>query len=86
MFDQICGQGNSPRERRAIRILHWMLVARRPLRRSELSWAISLDQHNPRVSKSTRPLVDILELCYPILEAGNGEDADVSFIHFTAYE
>ena len=67
-------------------MLQWMLVARRPLRKSELECAIALDKNHTRLSEVTRPRGDALGLCYPILEIEGNDGTFVNFIHFTAYE
>ena len=63
-----------------------MIVARRPLRRSELEHGIVLDEHVPLVTESNRLRGSVLSLCTPVLDIEDGPEGIVSFTHFTAYE
>ena len=83
---RLCGDGKTPNQRIAIRILQWMVVACRPLKRSELESGIILHDQVPKITTSSRPKDDVLSLCYPILEAEDDAGSSVQFIHFTAQE
>ena len=86
IFLRICGGGKTPNQRTAIRILQWMLVAHRPLKRCELESGIVLDERVSQISTATRPRGDVLSLCHPIIDSENDLGGYVSFIHFTAQE
>ena len=86
IFARICGNAKLQNQKRAIRILQWMIAARRPLRRSELEYGITLDECVPFVTQSTRLRGDVLSLCAPILDVEDGPEGLVSFTHFTVYE
>ncbi len=83
---RICGDGKTLNQRTAIRILQWMLVAQRPLKRFELEGGIVLDERVSQITTATRPRGDVLSLCHPILDAEDEPGGTVSFIHFTAQE
>ena len=63
-----------------------MIVAQRPLRRSELEYGIVLDEYTPLVTNASRLRGDVLSLCTPVLDIEDGPEGLVSFTHFTAYE
>ena len=83
---RICGDGKTLNQRTAIRILQWMLVAQRPLKRWELEGGIVLDERVSPVKTAARPRGDVLSLCHPILDIEDDSGGVVSFIHFTAQE
>ena len=83
---RICGKAQAPNQFRAVRILQWISVGRRPLRKLELVSGIILDNQVSRITTATRPKGDVLSLCYPILETCGIADEFVNFIHFTAHE
>ena len=86
ILTRICGWGKTPNQRIAIRILQWMVVARRPLKRSELESGIILHGQVSRITTSNRPRGDVLSLCYPILDVEDDPGSPVQFTHFTAQE
>ena len=63
-----------------------MLLAQRPLKRSELESGIVLDQRVLQITAAARPQGDVLSLCHPILDADDDPGGTVSFVHFTARE
>ena len=63
-----------------------MLLAQRPLKRSELESGIVLDQRVLQITAAARPQGDVLSLCHPILDADDDPGGTVGFIHFTARE
>ena len=63
-----------------------MVVARRPLKRSELESGIILHEQVSKITTSSRPRGDVLSLCYPMLEVEDDAGSSVQFIHFTAQE
>ena len=75
----------TPNQRLAVRILQWLLVAQRPLRRCEIESGIVLDGKKgiPTRTKQSR---DVLSLCDPILEVQEGEMGLVRIFHFTVGE
>ena len=83
---RICGNSKAPNQRTATRILQWVLVARRPLRRFEIESGIVLDDRVSQITPATRPRGDVLSSCYPILDVEDGPCGYVSFCHFTALE
>ena len=82
----MCGDGATSNQRMAIRILQWLLVAQRPLRRIELESGIVLDRRMQRLNATSRARGDVLSLCNPVLDVGEGSMALVKFFHFTAEE
>lgn len=86
IFVQIYGDGKTLNQRLAARILQWMLVAQRPLKRCELESGIVLDERASQITTATRPRGDVLSLCHPILESEDDPSGTVNFIHFTAQE
>ena len=82
----MCGDGATPNQRKAIRILQWLLVAQRPLRRVELETGIVLDRRMQQLTASNRARGDVLSLCNPVLDVGEGSMDLVKFFHFTAQE
>lgn len=86
IFLRLCGNGQTPNQRIAIRIFQWMIVARRPLKRSELESGIILYGQVSRITTSNRPRGDVLSLCYPILDVEDDPGSPVRFTHFTAQE
>ena len=63
-----------------------MLVARRPLKRSELESGIVLDDQVSQITVGDRARGDVLSLCNPILDVEDGLNGHVRFCHFTAQE
>ena len=86
ILSRLCGDGKTINQRITIRILQWMLVARRPLRRCELESGVTLHGQVSQITTSTKPRGDVLSLCYPILEAADDPGSSVNFIHFTVLE
>ena len=86
ILTRLCGCGKTPNQRIAIRILQWMVVARRPLKRSELESGIILHGQVSKITTSNRPRGDVLSLCYPILDVEDDPASPVRFTHFTAQE
>ena len=86
ILSRICGNSKAPNQRIAIRILQWMLVARRPLKRFEIESGIILDDRVSQITPATRPRGDVLSSCYPILDVDDSPCGYVSFCHFTALE
>lgn len=86
ILDRICGDAKSINQRRALRILQWVIVAQRPLKRYEIESAIVLDERITRITAAERPRGDVLSLCSPILEVEDGPDGKVGLFHFTAVE
>ncbi|KAM0794096.1 hypothetical protein BDR22DRAFT_815754 [Usnea florida] len=86
ILTRICGSGKTPNQRIAIRILQWMVVTRRPLKRSELESGIILHEQVSRITTSNRPRGDVLSLCYPLLDVEDDPGSPVRFTHFTAQE
>lgn len=82
----MCGKANTTNQRIAIRILQWLLVANRPLRREELESGIVLDERSSRITPSTKPLDDVLSLCHPIIDVEEKHGGHVTFVHFTFVE
>lgn len=83
---RICGDAKTPNQRIAIRILQWMLVAQRPLKRYELESGIILDGRVLQITPASKGRRDVLNLCNPILEVDDDPGGNVSFSHFTALE
>ena len=86
IIHRLCGDGKTINQRITIRILQWMLVAKRPLRRCELESGITLHGEVSQITAKTRPRGDVLSLCYPILEAEEAPGGFVTFVHFTVLE
>ncbi len=86
ILSRICGDSKSPNQRTATRILQWMLVARRPLKRLEIESGIILDDRVSQITAATRPRGDVLSSCYPIIDVEDGPCGYISFCHFTALE
>ena len=82
----MCGDGSTPNQRIAIRILQWLLVAQRPLRRNELESGIVLHRRMQQASATSRARGDVLSLCNPVLDVGEDSTASVKFFHFTVEE
>ena len=82
----MCGNGATPNQQFAIRILQWLLVAQRPLRKSELECGIVLHEHVPRVTSRLRARGNVLSLCNPIVDVDDDPAGSVSFTHFTVQE
>ncbi|KAL8857778.1 MAG: hypothetical protein Q9178_005678 [Gyalolechia marmorata] len=80
----ICGSGKSPNQRRAVKIIHWVVAARRPLRRYEIECAMTLEEM--RDTFIQEPSGDILGICDPLLDVDDGPTGLVKFCHFTALE
>lgn len=86
IVSHICGDAKTPNQRMAVRILQWMIVAQRPLRRYELESGIILDERVSRITSTSKARGDVLRLCSPILDVEDGPGGYVSFVHFTAKE
>ena len=86
ILSRLCGDGETINQRITIRILQWMLVARRPLRRCELESGVSLHGQVSQITASNKPRGDVLSLCHPMLEAAEDPGGFVNFIHFTVLE
>lgn len=83
---RLCGDGRTINQRITIRILQWMIVAKRPLKKCELESGITLHGQVSQITTSTKPRGDVLSLCYPLLEAQEDPGSFVDFIHFTVVE
>lgn len=83
---RICGDAKTPNQRIAIRILQWMLVAQRPLKRYEIESGIILDGRVLQITPASKGRRDVLNLCNPILEVDDDPGGNVSFSHSTALE
>lgn len=83
---RMCGDGRELYQRKTIKILQWMLVARRPLKRFEIESGISFDEKNPQINEKNRIRGNVLGLCSPILDVTEDPGATVKFVHFTAKE
>ena len=79
----MCGDGREPHQRRSIRVLQWMLVARRPLRRAELENGIILDGQVTQITQATSARGDALSRCYPLIEIDEDPRGCVKFCHST---
>ena len=86
IFRRVCGEGKTVSQRKAVRLLQWMIVARRPLKKPELESGIVLDEDVQQISNETRIRGDVLSLCSPLLELESGPGGSVNFVHFTAKE
>ena len=65
-------------------MLQWIAFSFRPLKKFELQDGIVLHDGNTVLDESTKILVDILDLCKPIIEEGPANT--VIFVHFSAKE
>ena len=86
IIERICGNGRTPNQRTAIRILQWILVAKRPLKKFELMSGIILDYRTSVVTTDNKARGDPLSLCSPLLEVEDGHCGSVNFFHFTVME
>ena len=68
----------------ASRILGWMALSKRPLKRIELLDGISLHRGNNQLNENTRLLGPVIDLCKPFVE--DGSNGTIVFIHFTVRE
>ncbi|KAG8532186.1 uncharacterized protein KY384_003827 [Bacidia gigantensis] len=74
-------------KKRAMKILFWLCIARRPLTVDEILDGIALDLQQTELSKSTRcndVERDIVGICAPLLETYNGDR--LGLVHFSAKE
>ena len=69
-----------------MRILQWLLVARRPLRKPELESGIYLGKRRPQILTSDKPRGDVLSVCQPLIDVEYDASGRVSFVHFTVIE
>ena len=86
IVSKICGDSQHPNYQRVIRILQWMLVAKRPVKRYEVEDGIVLDGKIREITETTKVRGDILSLCSPFLVVDTGPEGHVRFVHFTAQE
>ena len=80
----ICGSGKTPNQRRAVRIIQWMLVTRRSLKKYELECAVMLNETNDVTAPQLND--NFLSHCDPLLDVDDGPTGAVKFCHFTAVE
>jgi hypothetical protein len=69
---------------KARRILEWMMLAKRPLKKFELLDGITLHRGNTQLNEKTRLWEQVIDLCKPFVEDGANET--IMFIHFTVRE
>ncbi|KAL9612222.1 MAG: hypothetical protein Q9167_003171 [Letrouitia subvulpina] len=86
ILGHVCGNGRSHHQQKAVRILQWLIAAKRPMRRAEIESAIVLDGNITEITGETKLKGDPLELCAPLLEADEGGSELVGLVHFTAAE
>jgi hypothetical protein len=69
---------------KATRILEWMALAKRPLKKFELLDGVTLHRGNSQLNEKTRLWEQVIDLCKPFVEDGPNET--IVFIHFTVRE
>jgi hypothetical protein len=69
---------------KATRILEWMALAKRPLKKFELLDGVTLHRGNTQLNEKTRLWEKVIDLCKPFVEDGPNET--IVFIHFTVQE
>ena len=76
MIAQDCGE--------AVRVLEWVAVAKRRLKKFELLDGVSLHAGNSLLDEDTRLWESVIDLCKPLIE--EGPNGTVVFVHFTVRE
>ena len=76
MIAQDCGE--------AIRVLEWVAVAKRRLKKFELLDGVSLHESNTLLNENTRLWESVIDLCKPLIE--DGPNGTIVFVHFTVRE
>ena len=66
---------------KASRILRWMTMAKRPLKKFELLDGVTLHRHNSQLNEKTRLWEQVVDLCKPLVE--DGPNGTIAFIHST---
>lgn len=74
------GQSN----KRAIKILQWMVCARRPLQIAELQNALVFDEDNFEITDKNMLPQAVVYICKPLIQ--KQANSTVTFIHFTVQE
>jgi hypothetical protein len=69
---------------KATRILEWIALARRPLKKFELLDGVTLHCGNSYLNEKTRLWEQVIDLCKPFVKDGLNET--IVFIHFTVRE
>jgi hypothetical protein len=75
---------NPKSQKRATRILQWIICAKRPLRLAELQGAIVHDHAHKHVTEKTRLPDTVISLCKPLVQVLS--DGTIAFVHFTVQE
>jgi hypothetical protein len=74
----------SQSNKRAIKILQWMVCARRPLRVAELQNALVFDEDNFVLTDENKLPETVVNICKPLIQRQS--DSTVTFVHFTVQE
>ena len=69
---------------KATRILGWIALAERPLKKFELLDGVTLHRGNSQLNEKTRLWEQVIDLCKPFVE--DGPRGTIVFIHFTVRE
>jgi hypothetical protein len=75
---------DAPNREKAARILEWIALAKRPMKKLELLDGVSLHRDNCQLNERTRLWGQVIDLCKPLVEDGPNET--IVFIHFTVQE
>jgi hypothetical protein len=69
---------------KATRILKWIALAKRPLKKFELLDGVTLHRGNSHLNEKTRLWEQVIDLCKPLVEETSSRT--IVFIHFTVQE
>ncbi|KAH0560092.1 hypothetical protein GP486_003385 [Trichoglossum hirsutum] len=69
---------------KASRILEWIALAKRPMKKIELLDGVTLHRGNSQLNEKTRLWERVIDVCKPLVE--DGPNGTVVFIHFTVQE
>jgi hypothetical protein len=84
ILNHIRQQMDAQDREKATRILKWMALAERPLKKFELLDGITLHCGNSQLNEKTRLWEQVIDLCKPFVE--DGPNGTIMFIHFTVRE
>jgi hypothetical protein len=84
VVNHIRRQIDTPDREKATRILKWMTLAKRPLKKFELLDGVTLHRGNSQLNEKSRLWEQVIDLCKPLVEDGPNET--IVFIHFTVRE
>ena len=84
ILNRISQQLNAQDCGKVSRILEWIALAKRPLKKIELMDGVTLHRDNSQLNEKTRLWEQVTDLCKPFVE--DGPNGTIVFIHFTVWE